>query len=137
MKKIISRTASILLISSVMSSVALADQCALISQEHASNALNFMKPSSQFVSFCEPCGDKDFDKQTVQTADEINVSKSMQDGEELWEIKVNNKEIDLAYTFMRTDEGSFLNLSKLANCPSEGVSVGFAAPAKAEEPEGN
>lgn len=135
MKKFISKLTASLLISGMMSSLALADQCALIPQEYASKALDFIKPGSQFVSFCEPCGDENFETLTTQTVNEINISKTMLDKEVLWEIKINGKGIDLAYTFMRNTEGSFLNLSKLANCPSHSVSVGFSAPDKPQDPE--
>ena len=107
-----------------------ADQCQLIPVDQVSRALNYLKPASQFVKFCEPCGDKDFHKQNVQTVNSLSVNKDEILNEDLWEISVNGRGIDLAYTFLRTADGSYLNMSKLADCPSQSVSAGFAAPDK-------
>lgn len=120
-----------------MTTLAQADQCQLISVEQAAKALNHIKPASEFVAFCEPCGDNDFYKQEIQTVDDLKVKKDNFDSQTYWEISLNNKSIDLAYTFIRTADGSFLNMSKLADCPSEGVSAGFSAPEKTEEPVGD
>ena len=109
-------------------SFAQADQCQLIPVEQAATALNHLKPESQFVNFCEPCGDKDFYQRPVQTVNSLQTNKDEVSGQVYWEISVNGKGIDLAYTFLRTADGSYLNMSKLANCPSQSVSAGFAAP---------
>ncbi len=121
----------------LVNSAVLADQCELIPVEQAAKALNHIKPGSQYVPFCEPCGDQNFYQQAVQTVDELSVVKNPIDDQVYWQINLNGKGIDLAYTFVRTGDGSFLNLSKLADCPSDGVSAGFAAPASAQEPEGD
>ncbi|WP_298610203.1 hypothetical protein [uncultured Thiothrix sp.] len=109
------------LFSGSLTSAAWADQCALISAEQAGKALDFLKPTGTIVEFCEPCGDKDFYSKPEQTITDIQASQQDAD----WSVKVNGKELDLAYTFVRNAEGSYLNLSKLANCPSDDVSVGF------------
>ncbi|HPY40481.1 MAG TPA: hypothetical protein PLM98_08190 [Thiolinea sp.] len=106
-----------------MSGSVLADQCALISPEQAGKALDFLKPGGTIVEFCEPCGDKDFYSKSQQIINDVQAKLE----QEYWAVKVNGKELDLAYTFVRNAEGSFLNVSKLADCPSDDVSVGFPA----------
>ena len=110
-----------------MSSVR-ADQCQLISAEQAAKSLDFLKPNSKIVEFCEPCGDKDFYTRTPQAI--VDVQAKAED--DYWAVYVNGKNIDLAYTFVANAQGDFLNVSKLANCPSDDVSMGFAASATAK-----
>ncbi len=109
--------------SGILMHAAWADQCALISAEQAGNALDFLKPGGTMVEFCEPCGDKDFYSKPEQLITDIQARQE----QEYWSVKANGKELDLAYTFVRNAEGSYLNVSKLANCPSDDVSVGFLA----------
>lgn len=111
------------LLLSLLAPATWADQCQLIPAEQAAKALDFLKPGGTIVEFCEPCGDKDFYSKPEQTITAIQASLD----QDLWSVKVNGKELDLAYTFVRNGEGSFLNVSKLADCPSDDVSVGFPA----------
>ncbi len=113
---------------------AYADQCALIPLEQAAKALNHLKPGSQYIPFCELCGDKDFHKHPAVTVKELSVVSETLNNDTLWEIKVNGTGIDLAYTYLRVQDGSYLNLSKLADCPSDGVTVGFPAKAVGNAP---
>ena len=107
---------------SVFSSPLWADQCQSVSKEQAAQALDFLKPSGQYIEFCEPCGDKDFYKREPQI---INNLQAKADGE-YWDIYLNGKNVDLAYIFVSTKNGDYLNLSKLANCPSSDVTLGFS-----------
>lgn len=113
----------IALFSGILTNTAYADQCALISAEQAGKALDFLKPGGTIVEFCEPCGDKDFYSKSAQSITEIQARQE----QEYWSVKVNGTALDLAYTFVRNAEGSYLNLSKFADCPSDDVSVGFPA----------
>ena len=105
----------------LISNATLADQCQLISPEQAGKALNFLKPGGTIVEFCEPCGDEDFYSKPQQIINNIQAVLE----KEYWSVKVNGTGVDLAYTFVRNAEGSFLNVSKLADCPSDDVSFGF------------
>lgn len=118
-----SKKAACLVLISFLISPAWADQCALISPEQAGKALDFLKPGGVIVEFCEPCGDKDFYSKPQQTINDVQAVLE----KEFWAVKVNGKELDLAYTFVRNAEGSFVNVSKLADCPSDDVSIGFPA----------
>lgn len=111
----------------LLSATAQADQCAYISVGQASRALNHLKPASTLVNFCEPCGDTNFWAKPKQTVNHLAVRKI----EDLppavyWEIEVNGRGIDLAYSFLKMKDGSFMNLSKLARCPASGVTANFA-----------
>ncbi|WP_020395233.1 hypothetical protein [Thiolinea disciformis] len=102
-----------------------ADQCELISAEQTSEMLEFMKPNIEYVNFCEPCGDKDFYQQKVERLRSLQINTEKVGGKTYWAVKVNGKNIDLAYTFIRSEDGGFVNLANLANCPATGVSLGF------------
>lgn len=107
-------------------SLAWADQCQAISAQQAAAALDYLKPDKEIIDFCEPCGAKNFRAQDPETIRSLKVEKDKED--DYWGIEINGKERDLAYTFLRTEDGSYLNVSKLANCPSSDVSVGFPPP---------
>ncbi|HPQ96652.1 MAG: hypothetical protein KDI44_12635 [Thiothrix sp.] len=102
---------------------ALADQCAYISQQEAAAALDHIKPGTEFLPYCEPCDDPAPDSKAVQSVQALKAAPTGY--ENTWEISINGKGIDLAYTFVKRVDGSFLNLSKLAGCPSDDVSFGL------------
>ncbi|MEZ5477245.1 MAG: hypothetical protein R3E95_07105 [Thiolinea sp.] len=106
-----------------------ADQCAYLSVEQAARALNYLKPASVFVHFCEPCGDRNFWAQEQQTVEHLAVRKIADLPPQVyWEIEANGRGIDLAYTFLKLEDSSYMNLSKLAQCPSRDVTAHFSGP---------
>jgi hypothetical protein len=107
MKKI----AGILLLA--FSTQVFADQCAYITKEQAKRALRIAVEAEKVELFCEPCGE------TVPTLVPVVSSIGIRDVnyKGFWELQVNGKGVDLAYTFV---DG--LNLSKLAKCGSSKVS---------------
>ena len=117
------RNLTLTLLACLMTSPVWADQFQLISAEQAGKALDFLKPGGTIVEFCEPCGDKDFYSKPQEAITDIQAVAE----KEYWAVNVNGKNVDLAYTFVRNAEGSFLNVSKLADCPSDDVSFGFMA----------
>ena len=100
-----------------------ADQCAYINQTEVRNALDFIKPNTQYIEFCEPCNDNDFYQKKTKTVKNLHINVV---DDQQWEIQVNGKGIDLAYTYVKYGKDTFINLSKLATCPSQGVSISFA-----------
>jgi len=100
-----------------------ADQCAYISQQQAGAALDHIKPGTEFLAYCEPCDEPTPARSAMQSVQELRAAPTGY--ENTWEISVNGKGIDLAYTFVKRADGSFLNLSKLAGCPSDDVSFGL------------
>jgi hypothetical protein len=109
-----------------------ADQCAYIDQDETNNALDFLKIGTKYVVFCELCDDVDFYAQDIKTIRTLHVDKV---DDKQWEISLNKSAIDLAYTFVKQEDGSFGNLSKLAECESDGVSMGFPAKKTAIKPQ--
>jgi MYXO-CTERM domain-containing protein len=96
--------------------LASADQCAWISKQHAEDALALIDVGSPIVFFCEPCGETRPAEVQVTRAQTARVN----DG--YWEVSVNGQGIDLAYTFVPNGDGKWVNLSKMVDCPSSGVS---------------
>lgn len=96
----------------VLSITAYADQCAYISKTQAQSALKVALEAKSIATLCEPCG---------ETAAKVLETKSIGihnvDENGYWELQINGKGMDLAYTFVNG-----LNLSKLAGCESQGVS---------------
>lgn len=95
-----------------------ADQCAWISEANARAALEHLRPGAEWLSFCEPCGDKEPVLGVVHAATSAQV-----DGGGAREVSVDGSPIDLAYTYVHTpnDPGGFTNLAKLVGCPASGV----------------
>jgi hypothetical protein len=106
--------------------IARADQCALIPKSQALTAIAHLDPGNRIYEFCELCGDKQPRSvliNTVVLASDANPN--------LWEIKVNGKGIDLAYTYvnykgapLNYGRGKFsrpqVNLALISNCPADG-----------------
>lgn len=98
-----------------LGSEALADQCWLMSGEQGQKAaarLATLKPGDVILMYCEPCGMKTPERIVIHT---------VQDG------AVNGKGLDAAYVFVpegspTTGARKFVNLAKIAGCPTSGVS---------------
>jgi hypothetical protein len=102
---------------SLFTGTARADQCAWIEGAVAQKAQTLLTSAPKFIEFCEPCGDKAPGvPQRVQ-----GVDLHAADGA-LFELTLNGKPIDLAYTFVKTDDTHYKNLAALAGCPATGVS---------------
>lgn len=119
---------------SVLSFTASADQCSWNNKSVAQRARNFLAyyPGQLYV-FCEPCGDTEmkslfmgYDYDKTQDGRAIHARAQMKqkaNGDVIWQLKVNeayaaagiDREIDLAYTFIKTDHG-FLNLGARFSC---------------------
>lgn len=96
--------------------LASADQCAYVTKAQADDAFALVTAGATIVDFCEPCGDQ---PQSVK----VETVTSAETGfENTWEVSVNGRGIDLAYTFIENGDGNWVNLSKMVDCPSDGVS---------------
>jgi hypothetical protein len=101
----------------VSSRVAHADPCQAVSDEVASDAATEINEHREIVRFCEPCGDK------APGVPEKHVVATTRREERGWsEVVVNGKPIDLAYTFVRTNDRTYDNLAALVSCDAPGVS---------------
>lgn len=97
---------------------AFADQCAYITQEQAIDAVSRLSLEQDIYFLCEPCGD------TLPKVVEISdLSIGTVDYEDFWQVDVNGKGIDLAYTFIDSGiENNLINLAAIANCSADLVS---------------
>ncbi len=89
-----------------------ADQCAYISKSQAKKALGMALKGRVIESLCEPCGQTEPEYIDVKSIGIRDVNY-----DSFWELQVNGEGVDLAYTYI---DGQ--NLSKLSDCPSQGVS---------------
>jgi hypothetical protein len=104
-----------------------ADQCMLVPKQQAIAAMSRLEPGQTIYSLCELCGERKPQPIMIKTIELINDPSS-----KLWQIKVNDREIDLAYTYVRSqdfntrssrdriDTNSQINLSIIAKCPAKG-----------------
>jgi hypothetical protein len=104
-----------------------ADQCMLIPKQQAIAAMSRLEPGQTIYSLCELCGERKPQPITIKTLELVNDPSS-----KLWQIKINDREIDLAYTYVRSQDfntrssrdrsetNSQINLSIIAKCPATG-----------------
>jgi hypothetical protein len=104
-----------------------ADQCMLIPKSQAIAAMSRLEPGQKIYSLCELCGERKPQPITIKTIELIN-----DPGSKLWQIKINDRQIDLAYTYIRSqnfndsrspdaiETNSQINLSIIAKCPAKG-----------------
>ncbi len=113
--KHITLTGTITSIILVLLSIGLiADQQVIIDCDRARDAYDFILKSDTIYHFCEPCGDPAPKKDVVQA-----ISFSGRGGS--CSIKVNGKDVDLAYVFVKS-EGAWKNLAHLMGLQAMGVS---------------
>jgi hypothetical protein len=104
-----------------------ADQCLLIPKQQAIAAMSRLEPGQTIYSLCELCGERKPQPIKIKTIELVNEPSS-----KLWQIKVNDREIDLAYIYVRSQDfnarnsrdssetNSQINLSLIAKCPAKG-----------------
>lgn len=99
----------------IVNSNSFADQCAMISKKQASGALKHLKKGTTVYKFCAPCGDT---FPTPITIRNVQIS----DSDENVQVYVNsNEEIDLAYVYVPSGQGNYVNLAILVGCPVSDV----------------
>ncbi len=98
--------------------MAYADQCSYVDKEQALKAATFLKLNQLIYLFCEPCGETTPQPVTIQS-----ISVGTVDYENYWQVSINNKGVDLAYTYVPSSlEEKPINLAALADCPAQDVS---------------
>ncbi|MDA8325612.1 MAG: hypothetical protein M0033_05270 [Nitrospiraceae bacterium] len=114
---------SMLTFSFIPLSNSFADQCAYISQEQASKAMQYLQGGTTIYEFCQPCGDTSPSQLVVHDSQVKSTGTRMfNSSNEYVEIAVNNQNIDLAYTYVPDGKGKYINLAFLSGCPTTGVS---------------
>jgi hypothetical protein len=101
-----------------LSNSAHADQCQIISKAQALAAVERINIGDSVQHWCEPC-DEEESKTVAVTEIEVRSGKSG------WQVSINGKSIDLAYTFVKSasEDFAYVNLALLANCPASDVSM--------------
>lgn len=104
----------LLVLASLFSGVAFADQCAYITHDEASRAVLLLQKGAVVGFNCAPCGEVGIQKVEVVSKAEV-ASANFQD---FSEVKLNGKGIDLAYTYIQTAPNKMVNLAKAVGCQS-------------------
>jgi hypothetical protein len=110
-------------LSLILAPAAYADQCAYLNKDRAIAAFQRLNIGQNIYELCEPCGEK-VPKTVAIKSTAIQALPSPGN----WQILVNGKGLDLAYTFVDYSRGSNtsrsrVNLAMLANCPASDVSL--------------
>lgn len=94
---------------------AYADQCAYVSKSQAIAAFNSLNLGQTIYSFCELCGDRSPQPTVIRALSMANTPTND------WEILVNGRGIDLAYTYIdyKNEAQQKINLALVANCPAQ------------------
>jgi hypothetical protein len=100
----------------VIPATAYADQCELVDDTVATNAIAAMHGHPTVVEYCEPCGDK---APGVPHAIEHVAKQRGTDGE--YSVTLDKREVDLAYEYVQTAPSKYENIALLAGCPTSGV----------------
>jgi len=100
----------------VIPATAYADQCELVDDTVATNAIAAMHGHPKVVEYCEPCGDK---APGVPHTIEHVAKQRGTDGE--YSVTLDKREVDLAYEYVQTAPSKYENIALLAGCPTSGV----------------
>lgn len=113
----------------LLGGTARADQCEWVAPAVAQKARALLEKHPKTIAFCEPCGDKAPGEPAVAQAVDVRVPE-----QGLEEVYINGSGVDLAYTYVKADDGHYRNLALLAGCPASDVSPTLAI--DAETPNG-
>jgi hypothetical protein len=105
------------LVAVLVPAAARADQCQLVDADVAARAVAALANHPKVIQFCEPCGDKAPGEVAVASRVEKERDTS---GD--YQIVIDRREVDLAYTYVQTGPNKFENVAELAGCPTSGVS---------------
>ena len=107
-----------------LASVARADQCQLVDSGTAVRALQLLHDGPNVLTYCEPCGDR-------APGEPVRAARAGAERDAMgsYQVVIDRREVDLAYTYVQTGPERFDNLAKLAGCPTSGVSPTLAVTA--------
>lgn len=113
----------IVALSLVSSFATLADQCQYITAESAQTAVKLISQSKKatggILELCQLCGETSPTELKVNQIDLRSTGVS----EAPIEININGSGIDLAYTYVNINKGTWVNLAKLSNCSATDASL--------------
>jgi hypothetical protein len=102
------------------SAIARADQCAVLDDATAARAVDVLRRYPDVLSFCEPCGDV---APGVPTRIVHASARRITHGAV---VVLDERSVDLAYTYVQTSSHRYENLAALVACPTSGVSPSLA-----------
>jgi hypothetical protein len=97
-----------------------ADQCAVLDEEVATRAVDLLRRHPDIVAFCEPCGE------AAPGVPARLARVAAQRAGAGFEVVVDDRPIDLAYTYVQTSSHRYDNLAALVACPTTDVSPSLA-----------
>ena len=97
---------------------ALADQCSYITKEQATTAISRLELDRTIYLLCEPCGETNPQPMKIET-----LAMETVEYQDFWQVKVNDRGIDLAYVFIDSGvDDNLINLAAVSNCQATRVS---------------
>lgn len=97
---------------------AFADQCAWMSPVMAKRAEMLIQSGSEIASLCQPCGEV-IANAKVSVARGVKITNQQGNYRS---IVIGQKEVDLAYTYIKVAPNKFANVAKVIGCKADGVS---------------
>lgn len=113
----------LLILTSLLSSAAFADQCAYVTKAEATRAALLLQKGAVVAHSCAPCGEVGIQETEVVSTAVV----ALVNYENFSQVRVNGKGIDLAYTYIQTAPNKFVNLAMAIDCKSLDVT---SVPAK-------
>ena len=113
----------------VVAQLAAADQCAWVTKDQAKDALKLIEDQKTLYLHCQPCG-----ADVPQMIRKVSSVIAPQ-GNAYYSIKLNEgmkseREIDLAYTYIKTGRNTLTNVAAMVGCPTQGVDAFVPASAQ-------
>ncbi|MBL8605408.1 MAG: hypothetical protein JNK72_25985 [Myxococcales bacterium] len=105
-------------------SVASADQCQVLTEAQAIQAVNALQQARGVARVCEPCGERI--GPGVAVAPIASVARHRWEGDaRQWVVRINGRDVDLAYMFFTVNGTRFVNLASVTTCHTTGVTASF------------
>lgn len=93
----------------------MADQCQAIKLDEAERAAILIQKNSTITEYCEPCENGKIGSTSVVKSVKV-VPLVLFGNETYYEVKVNGKSLDLAYTFLKVAPNRSVNVAKAVAC---------------------
>lgn len=103
----------------LLPALAHADQCELVSDDRATHALAVLASHPDVISYCEPCNDQAPGE--PHRVDHLAKQRGTEGGDN-YAVTIDKREVDLAYTYVRTSPSRYENLAAIVGCVTSGVS---------------
>ncbi len=108
---------------------ALADQCAYVKKAQAESFAKSVSVGETLYELCELCG-QSTETGTPKALNVTSIGYTPVAGTDYFEVQVNGRGIDLAYTYKKTAELErnnivLVNAALLVACPTQGVTPSF------------